>query len=62
MTGEVGILNVGCGDTKLVFNRDDAAECIRAGAAGVAVHIGIEIAPNDFEARHGAGSMQSSLV
>lgn len=28
--GQVGILNVGAGDTKLVFNRDDPAECIRA--------------------------------
>lgn len=30
MTGSVGILNVGCGDTKLSFNKDDPAECIRA--------------------------------
>lgn len=29
--GEVGILNIGCGDTKLVFNKDDPAETIRAG-------------------------------
>lgn len=31
MTGEVGILNVGAGDTKLSFNSDDPAETIRAG-------------------------------
>ncbi len=28
--GQVGILNVGAGDTKLVFDKDDPAECIRA--------------------------------
>lgn len=31
MTGEVGILNVGAGDTKLTFNSDDPAETVRAG-------------------------------
>lgn len=28
--GQVGILNVGAGDTKLVFDKDNPAECIRA--------------------------------
>ena len=28
--GQIGILNVGAGDTKLSFNPDDPAECIRA--------------------------------
>ena len=28
--GQVGILNVGAGDTKLTFDRDNPAECIRA--------------------------------
>lgn len=28
--GQVGILSVGAGDTKLIFNRDDPAEMIRA--------------------------------
>lgn len=27
---EIGILNVGCGDTKLVFDKDNPADCIRA--------------------------------
>ena len=27
---EVGILNVGCGDTKLSFDKSDPAECVRA--------------------------------
>lgn len=30
MSGSVGILNVGAGDTKLVFDRTNPAECIRA--------------------------------
>lgn len=30
MNGSVGILNVGCGDTKLTFDKDDPAECARA--------------------------------
>lgn len=30
MTGGIGILNVGAGDTKLVFDKDNPAECIRA--------------------------------
>lgn len=30
MTGGVGILNVGAGDTKLVFDPSNPAECIRA--------------------------------
>lgn len=30
MTGEVGILNVGAGDTKLSFDPANPAECIRA--------------------------------
>jgi hypothetical protein len=30
MTGEVGILNVGCGDTKLSFDPSNPQECIRA--------------------------------
>lgn len=30
MSGTVGILNVGCGDTKLVFDKDNPADCIRA--------------------------------
>ena len=30
MGGEVGILNVGCGDVKLTFDRNNPAECIRA--------------------------------
>ena len=30
MIGEVGILNVGCGDTKLSFDPSNPAECIRA--------------------------------
>jgi hypothetical protein len=30
MSATVGILNVGTGDTKLVFDKDDPAECIRA--------------------------------
>lgn len=28
--GAIGILNVGAGDTKLVFDKDNPAECIRA--------------------------------
>lgn len=28
--GGIGILNVGCGDTKLTFDKNDPAECIRA--------------------------------
>jgi hypothetical protein len=28
--GEIGILNVGAGDTKLTFDKDNLAECIRA--------------------------------
>lgn len=31
MTGGIGILNVGAGDTKLTFDKDNPAECIRAG-------------------------------
>ncbi len=27
---EIGILNVGAGDTKLIFDKDNPAECIRA--------------------------------
>ena len=30
MIGEIGVLNVGCGDTKLSFDPDNEAECIRA--------------------------------
>jgi hypothetical protein len=30
MTGSIGILNVGCGDTKLVFDKGNPADCIRA--------------------------------
>jgi hypothetical protein len=30
MMGSVGILNIGCGDTKLVFDKDNPADCIRA--------------------------------
>lgn len=30
MAGTIGILNVGAGDTKLVFDRNNPAECIRA--------------------------------
>lgn len=30
MSGEIGILNVGCGDTKLSFDKSNPAECIRA--------------------------------
>lgn len=30
MTGTVGILNVGAGDTKLTFDKSNPAECIRA--------------------------------
>lgn len=30
MSGVVGILNVGAGDTKLTFDRNNPAECIRA--------------------------------
>lgn len=30
MNGEVGILNVGAGDTKLTFDKSNPAECIRA--------------------------------
>ena len=30
MTGEIGILNVGAGDTKLTFDKSNPAECIRA--------------------------------
>lgn len=30
MPGEVGILNVGCGDTTLIFDRDNPQEMIRA--------------------------------
>ena len=30
MTGTVGILNVGAGDTKLVFDKNNPADCIRA--------------------------------
>lgn len=30
MAGQIGILNVGAGDTKLVFDRSNPAECIRA--------------------------------
>jgi hypothetical protein len=30
MKGSVGILNVGAGDTKLIFDRNNPAECIRA--------------------------------
>lgn len=29
-SGSVGILNVGCGDTKIVFDKDNPADCIRA--------------------------------
>ena len=31
MSGSVGILNVGAGDTKLTFDKSNPAECIRAG-------------------------------
>jgi hypothetical protein len=30
MTGSIGILNVGAGDTKLIFDKDNPAELIRA--------------------------------
>lgn len=30
MSGQVGILNVGAGDTKLTFDKSNPAECIRA--------------------------------
>jgi len=30
MTGEIGILNVGAGDTKLTFDKSNPAECIRS--------------------------------
>jgi hypothetical protein len=30
MSGSVGILNVGAGDTKLTFDKNNPAECIRA--------------------------------
>lgn len=30
MTGTIGILNVGAGDTKLIFDKDNPAECIRS--------------------------------
>lgn len=30
MRGEVGILNVGAGDTKLVFDKNNPQECVRA--------------------------------
>lgn len=30
MKGQIGILNVGAGDTKLVFDKNNPAECIRA--------------------------------
>lgn len=30
MPGQIGILNVGCGDTKLSFDKSNPAECIRA--------------------------------
>lgn len=30
-SGTVGVLNVGAGDTKLVFDKTNPAECIRAG-------------------------------
>lgn len=29
--GQIGILNVGAGDTKLVFDKNNPAECIRSG-------------------------------
>lgn len=29
--GEIGILNVGAGDTKLTFDKNNPAECIRSG-------------------------------
>lgn len=31
MPGNIGILNVGAGDTKLVFDKSNPAECIRSG-------------------------------
>lgn len=31
MTGSIGILNVGAGDTKLIFDKSNPAECIRSG-------------------------------
>jgi hypothetical protein len=31
MTGQIGILNVGAGDTKLTFDKNNPAECIRSG-------------------------------
>ena len=31
MTGRIGILNVGAGDTKLIFDKDNPAEVIRSG-------------------------------
>lgn len=31
MSGEIGILNVGAGDTKLTFDKTNPAECIRSG-------------------------------
>jgi hypothetical protein len=30
MNGSIGILNVGAGDTKIVFDKDNPADCIRA--------------------------------
>lgn len=30
MLGTIGVLNVGAGDTKLVFDKDNPADCIRA--------------------------------
>lgn len=30
MSGSIGILNVGAGDTKLTFDKDNPAECIRS--------------------------------
>lgn len=30
MNGSVGILNVGAGDTKLIFDKNSPADCIRA--------------------------------
>ena len=31
MNGQIGILNVGAGDTKLTFDKNNPAECIRSG-------------------------------
>lgn len=31
MSGQIGILNVGAGDTKLTFDKSNPAECIRSG-------------------------------